>query len=234
MRTTATLLLTAALLVLPFLLSAQTLPEGEVVGARIVDGDTVPVVSLPETEVRERFRPRDRRMQRRMDRLTYKVCKVYPYARVTAELLEEYEHDLSRIDRRHDQELYVKLAEAELRAEFEAEVRELTISQGKVLIKLIDRETGQTSYDLVKQLRGGFQAFIWQGVAKLFGNDLKDDYDPDVEDRMIEVIVRRIERGELAVKPRGPRTAKAQAKLEKRRERLFRKYGLPDDHAVAN
>ncbi|MCB0784678.1 MAG: DUF4294 domain-containing protein, partial [Flavobacteriales bacterium] len=125
-----------------------------------------------------------------------------------------YERDLSRIDRRHDQELYVKLAEAELRAEFEAEVRELTISQGKVLIKLIDRETGQTSYDLVKQLRGGFQAFIWQGVARLFGNDLKDDYDPDVEDRMIEVIVQRIERGELAVKPRGPRTAKAQAKLE--------------------
>ena len=132
-------------------------------------------------------------MQRRLDRLTYKVCKglsLRPGHRGTP--AREYERDLSRIDRRHDQELYVKLArEAELRAEFEAEVRELTISRGKVLIKLIDRETGQTSYDLVKQLRGGFQAFIWQGVARLFGNDLKDDYDPDVEDRTIEVIVQR-------------------------------------------
>ena len=157
------------------------------------------------------------------------VVKTYPYARVTKELLSEYEHDLAQIERNGDQDLYVKLAEAELRAEFEAEVKELTTSQGRVLIKLIDRETGSTSYALVKQLKGGFQAWVWQGVAQLFGNDLKDEYDAQGEDRMIEVIVQRIERGELAVAARGPHTAKAQARLEKRKARLYRKYGLPHE-----
>ncbi len=213
---------------------SQLPPDGTVLRANVVDGDTLPVVQLQETEVVERFAPRDRRAQKRLDDLTRKVVKVYPYARVTAELLAEYEHDLARIQREGDQDLYVKLAEAELRAEFEAEVRDLTISQGRILIKLIDRETGHTSYELVRDLRGSFQAFIWQGVARLFGNDLKDEYDPLDQDRMVEVVVNRIERGELPVAARGPHTAKAQARLEKRKARLYRKYGLPQPEAAAN
>ena len=71
------------------------------------------------------------------------------------------------------------MAEAELRAEFEAEVKDLTISQGRILVKLIDRQTGETSYELVKDLRGSFVAFVWQGMARLFGQDLKSNYDPD-------------------------------------------------------
>ncbi|HMC98331.1 MAG TPA: DUF4294 domain-containing protein, partial [Flavobacteriales bacterium] len=134
---------------------------------------------------------------------------------------------LSTIHNGRDQDLYVKLAEAELRAEFEGELKDLTVSQGRVLIKLVDRETGHTSYELVKELRGNFQAFIWQGLARLFGNDLKDEYDPFGDEAMIEAIVQRIERGELAVTPRGARTAKAQARLDKRRARLYKKYGLP-------
>jgi hypothetical protein len=115
-----------------------------------------------------------------------------------------------------------------LRAEFEAEVKDLTMSQGKVLVKLIDRETGRSSYSLVKDLKGSFQAAVWQGVARLFGQDLKATYDGDGEDIMIEVIVRRIESGELAVAGRTPRTDKAQARLEKRKARLYKRYGLED------
>jgi hypothetical protein len=168
-----------------------------------------------------------RRQAMRYDRLVRNVQKVYPYARVSAQLLQEYEHDLLAIHEGRDQDLYVKLAEAEIRAEFEEELKNLTVSQGRVLIKLIDRETGETSYELVRKLRGNFQAFIWQGLARLFGNDLKDEYDPAGDEATIEGIVQRIERGEIAVTPRGPRTAKAQARLEKRRARLYKKYGLP-------
>jgi len=198
----------------------------QVYRAVIIDGDTVPMVDLATTHVESRWTARDRRQAERYDRLTRNVLRVYPYARITGHLLREYEHDLAQMERGNDQELYLKLAEAELRAEFEAEVKDLTISQGKVLIKLIDRETGRTSYDLVKTLRGSFTAFMWQGMARMFGHDLRGSYDPDGDDKLVELIVQRVERGELAVADRGPRTAKAQARLEKRKARLYKKYGL--------
>jgi hypothetical protein len=128
----------------------------------------------------------------------------------------------------------LKLAEAEIKAEFSEELKSLTQSQGRLLIKLIDRETGRTSYDLVKQLRGSFEAWLWQGVAQLFGNDLKDDYDPNGDDALVESIVRRIENGELACTPRPPRMEKAQARLEKRKARLYKKYGITPGPVTMN
>ena len=213
--------------VLPCLgLHAQADRAGNVFQAVVIDGDTVAVVQLRQAEVEGRWTPHDRREAARYDRLTRNVVKVYPYARITRELLHEYEHDLALIHRNGDHALYMKLAEAELRAEFEAEVKDLTMSQGKVLVKLIDRETGRTSYELVKELRGSFTAFVWQGIARLFGHDLRSNYDRLGDDRMIEVIVERIERGDLTVASRPARTDKAQARLEKRKTRLYKKYGI--------
>lgn len=205
--------------------------KGAVLQARIIGGDTLPFVRLPALEVDGRYKPKDRREAERYDRLVRNILKVYPYARITAELLKEYEHDLSRIDKETDRDLYVKLAEAELKAEFEADIRDMTDSQGRILVKLIDRETGRTSYSLVQELRGNFQAFMWQGLARLFGQDLKARYDALGEDALIEVVVGRIERGELAYQARGPRSAKAQARLEKRKARLHRRYGIGQPEA---
>ena len=73
----------------------------------------------------------------------------------------------------------------------------MTFSQGKLLIKLIDRETEHTSYDLVKELRGGFRAFFWQSVARLFGANLKDTYDKDGEDQIVEELIQLYEAGLL-------------------------------------
>jgi hypothetical protein len=213
-------------LLLGTLVGAQEGGVRHVLQAIVVEGDTIPVFELPEARIQARFVPKNRREAQQYDRLMRNVMKVYPYARVTRELLLEYEHDLSRIEREGDQDLYIKLAEAELRAEFEAELKDLTMSQGRVLVKLVDRETGRTSFDLVKELKGGFQAFMWQGMARLFGHDLKSTYDATGEDRMVEDIVLRIEHGELAVMPRSARTDRAQARLEKRKARLYRKYGL--------
>ena len=215
-------------------LHAQEGAAGHVLRAEIVEGGTVPLVYLPETRVEARWQPKDRREQARYDKLTRNILKVYPYARLTGDLLREYEHDLTQIERERDQDLYLKLAEAELRAEFEEEVKDLTMSQGRVLIKLIDRETGKTSFDLVRQLRGSFTAFVWQGLARIFGQDLRSSYDPHGEDQMMELVVQRIERGELVAVPRAARTEKAQVRLEKRKARLYRKYGLPNGPISAN
>lgn len=220
-------ILLIALLTAPAAASAQVEEQRTVHRAVIIGGDTVPVIDLRPAVVETRWTARDRRQAERYDKLTRNVIKVYPYARLTGDLLREYEHDLARIAKDGDQELYIKLAEAELRAEFEAEVKDLTTSQGRVLVKLIDRETGKTSFELVKELRGSFTAFVWQGMARLFGQDLRSGYDREGEDRMMELIVQRIERGELAVAARAARTAKAQARLDKRKARLYRKYGMP-------
>ena len=94
---------------------------------------------------------------------------------------------------------YRRLTEDQVRKDFEETIKHLSINQGKVLIKLIDRETGSTSYELIKSLKGSFSAFFAQGLARLFGQDLKDDYDPTGEDKTIEMIVRQIEDGSITL-----------------------------------
>jgi hypothetical protein len=208
--------------------------EVDVVRVMVQGSDTMPLYMLDAVRIEAKRTGKARRNAARTDRLTRYVQKVYPYAQLTARLLDEYDHDLAGIGKKGDQELYLKLAEAELRAEFEQEIKGLTMTQGRILVKLIDRETGHTSYDIVKQLRGSFQAWMWQGIAKIFGNDLKGEYDPEGDDKLVESVVRRIENGELAVTPRAPRTEKATARLVKRKARLYRKYGVETPVVSAN
>lgn len=212
--------------------NAQT--SGALVPVVVQGTDTMPLYTLSTVEVEAVMSRNARRNAARTDRLTRYVQKVYPYAQITAKLLDEYDHDLANIQRESDKDLYLKLAEAELKAEFEQDVKGMTITQGRILVKLIDRQTGHTSYDLVKQLRGSFQAWMWQGVALLFGNDLKGEYDPEGDDRLVESIVRRIENGELEATPRAPRTEKATARLVKRKARLYRKYGVSTPEVSTN
>ena len=73
----------------------------------------------------------------------------------------------------------------------------MTITQGKLLIKLVDRETLNTSYELIRQYRGNFSAAFWQGIARIFGTDLKAEYDPYGEDAVIEIILHELESGNL-------------------------------------
>jgi hypothetical protein len=92
---------------------------------------------------------------------------------------------------------YMKKIEDELWKAYGDEIKNLTYTQGQILIKLIDRETEKSGYILLKELRGNFRAFFYQGFAKLWGYNLKIEYDPSGEDWMIEYIVQKIERGEL-------------------------------------
>lgn len=220
-------------LALPHATLAQEAEE-DWVPVVVTHGDTMPMYYLDAVKIEARMTAKARRNVVRADRLTRYVQRVYPYARITATLLEEYNHDLSRLERESDRDLYLKLAEAELRAEFEEDIKELTMTQGRILVKLIDRETGHTGYDLVKQLRGSFQAWMWQSLAKLFGQDLKGEYDPQGDDALVESVVRRIENGELAIIPRAPRTDKALVRLSKRKARLYKKYGVAPPQVSVN
>ena len=120
---------------------------------------------------------------------------VYPYAKMAGDLLEKYGAEMATVESEREKKKFYKQIEKELKAEFEGTIREMTTTQGRILVKLIDRETTQTSYEIVKEFRGGFTAFFWQGLGKMFGQDLKSAYDPTGEDAQIEQIVLLIEAG---------------------------------------
>jgi len=121
-------------------------------------------------------------------RLRYNVMKVLPYARFAGKRYRKLQRDLAVTPDKRDQQKLVDGCEKEIKDLFNKEIKDLTISQGEILIKLIDRETGNTSYAMVKDMKGGFKAFVYQSVARLFGHDLKETYDPD-EQKDIEAIL---------------------------------------------
>jgi len=188
----------------------------------VVDGDTIPVVTLRTTFISSERMARSKRYQRQYDKLHRNVIKTYPYAQVAGQLIRAYNENLALLDTEAAQKEYLNRCEEDLKAEFEGEITKLTRSQGAVLIKLIDRETGTTSYELIKQLRSGFTAFMWQGIAKMFGSDLKVNYDPatNEDDYMIEEIVTLIESGEIHVDHRDVKTPAARDVLEAKDKRL--------------
>lgn len=172
---------------------------GDIYVARavIVDGDTLWVAELDEIYIFPTHRFKNRWEYRRYSRLIYNVKKAYPWAKLAGEKLAELEAEMLALKTEKEQKEYIKSIEDELLGEYTDDLRKLTITQGRILIKLVDRETGDTSYELVKDLRGKVSAVFWQTLARLFGSNLKYEYDPDGEDRLIEEIVILIEAGQL-------------------------------------
>lgn len=168
-----------------------------VVLAKVEHGDTTLIMTLPEVNVYAMRLFDSRRDIRKVERLIYHVKKVYPYAKLAGIKLREYDKELVNAKNDRERRRIMRKAEKEINEEFGGELRDLTFTQGKILLKLIDRETGNTSYNLVKELRGGFTAFFYQGFARIWGYNLKSDYDPKGEDELIETIVTLIEHGQL-------------------------------------
>lgn len=168
-----------------------------VVPGKILDGDTVPYVDLKAVTVIPPVKFDNYNALLKYEKLVYRVRKVYPYAKLAGKKLAEYKAVLDTIPGKKERKQFIKKAEKELEAQFGDEIRNLSYSQGKILIKLIYRETGNSTYDIVKELRGSFNAFIWQTMASIFGYDLKTTYDPENEDQMIERIVLMIDAGML-------------------------------------
>ena len=163
--------------------------------AKIVDGDTIPSFNLATIQVSANRIKLSGKEKRNFDKLQRNVKIVYPYAKLAGIKLREYNEILSKASSDGERRKIMKKAEAELKAQFGDELKNLTFSQGHILIKLLYRETGSTSFALVQELRGKFVAFFYQTFARLFGYNLKDTYDPEGEDKPIEIIVNLIEKG---------------------------------------
>lgn len=167
----------------------------------VIDGDTIPNVTLEEVVVFPRLVFKNKYRKRRYSKLIRDVTRAYPYAKYARNMLDEMENEFQSLTTEKEKKKYVKTVEDKLMGEFGNELKKLTITQGRILLKLIDRETGDTSYELLKELRGSVSAVFWQALARLFGSDLKSQYDPNGADRLIERVVRLIEDGQIKLDP---------------------------------
>lgn len=176
--------------------TASALINGKLYDAIIVNGDTIPIVSLPVVEARAKRVFKSKKEQKKYYRLAYHVKKVLPYAKLAGKRMKEVEVEVTNMSPR-ERKKRMKQLEKEIKRDYEGELTKLSFTQGRILIKLLDRETGSISYDIVKEFRGGFTAWFFQGIAKMFDYDLKSEYDAAGEDKMIEEIVQQIERDTL-------------------------------------
>lgn len=167
--------------------------QRRMVATTLVEGERVPWMLIPEVTVTRQRVFKSPEDKARYLRLRYNVIKVLPYAKYAQDKYQQLYRDLAVTGNRREQKRLVKACEKEIKDMFNREIKNLTISQGEILIKLIDRQTGNSSYEVVKDLRGGFTAFFYQSVARVFGHNLKSTYSAE-EDFEIENIIRSLER----------------------------------------
>jgi len=157
--------------------------------------DSLPHVYLGPITIYGKAKFKSRHEEEQYWRLVGRVKKVYPYAKEAGRLFEKYQVEVPPDAKGRERRKYVRKAEDELMELYGPKLKEMSISDGRILIKLIDRETHYTSYELIDNVKGSVPAFLWQGVARVFGNNLKAQYDPYGEDRQIEMIIYFIESG---------------------------------------
>jgi hypothetical protein len=171
--------------------------KGFLVPACIYDGDTIPDLRMPTLYV---FKPivfKNKKKQKEYNRLVRNVKRTLPIAKeVNRAIIETYEYLLTLPDEKSRQK-HLQLVEKGLKQQYTPRLKKLTFSQGKLLIKLIDRETDSSSYELVKAFLGPFKAGFYQAFAAIFGASLKKEYHPEDEDALIEQIVLQVESGQL-------------------------------------
>ena len=165
--------------------NAQTI---NVLDFEVIDQDTIFFSKLPEVEILAFKSKEDKNAYYILKR---RVLKVYPYALVAKKKLDEIKLNLENIPKRRKKKQYTKEVTKWVKEEYTDRLKSLTMNEGKILVKLIYRETNTTSYDIVKSYRGSFNAFFWQTMAKFWDNNLKTQYDPVNirEDMLIEHIL---------------------------------------------
>ncbi len=158
----------------------------------VENGDSIPMIhSLPVYVFSRKVD------LRRYRKLVAAVKRVYPIAQIAKARMAEMEEELCRLPTKKAQKAYIKQVYNEIKEEYTPVLKHMTRTQGRVLLKLIDRETEYTAYEVLKEFRGGFVAGFWQGVSRIFGQNLKSEYDKEGEDRMIEQIIVYYEAGWL-------------------------------------
>lgn len=155
-------------------------------------GEVVPWFPIETVVIRVQREWKSANEREQYLRLKRNVLRVLPYAIYAQKRYEQLDRDLAVVSSKSEEKRLIKACEQEIKEKIQNEVKNLSVSQGKILIKLIERQTGSTSYELVKGMKGSVTAFVYQGVAKIFGHNLKATYDPQ-EDFVIENIIREYE-----------------------------------------
>jgi len=162
-----------------------------------LDGEMVPWFVLNDVYVFKQLRFKNERQRKKYYKIANNIKKVYPIAR---EIQHEVEKQLAHLDSlptEKSRKAYLDKMEKELKKRYTPRLKKLTFSQGKLLIKLVDRQMGHTSYELIKTYMGGFKAGFYNMFASLFGASLKKEYDPDLDDRLTERCILLIESGQM-------------------------------------
>lgn len=160
--------------------------------------DTIYMETLPAAKIYDRLPRQKGKEWRKYYRLVHNFSKVYPYALVARKIVERADSTIATDGLRGmKREKYINGIQNELFDAFETPMRNMTISQGALLMRLIDREVGKSSYSIIKDYKSGIAAGFWQGIAKLFGTDLKAPYNPEGVDRETEELVAMWEKGEF-------------------------------------
>jgi len=160
----------------------------------VYNGDTIPARTMEMVYVSA---PMTKAMYRRIEewtRLRNAVYVTYPYARKAGAIMNEMNGKLALMTSEGEKKTYIKSKEKDLKREFADPLTKLSVYQGKVLMKLINRQTGNNCYDIIKEYKGGFTARFWQTVAFVFGSNLKQPYDAKGEDRQVELFALEVER----------------------------------------
>ena len=164
----------------------------------VEDGDTIYIDNIRPSKVYSRLPRQKGKEWRKYYRLVHNFSKAYPYALVARKLVQEADSTIAADELKWvKRDQYVNKVQKELFDVFEGQMRKMTVSQGALLMKLIDREVGKSSYNIIKDYKNGVAAGFWQGIAKIFGTDLKKPYDPEGEDKLTEELVGIWEAGDF-------------------------------------
>ena len=175
----------------------ETKTEGYLVPMCVYEGDTIPYIKIPTVYIFKPLKFKNKKQLNEYNRLVYNVKKVLPISKeINRAVIETYEYMITLPDEKSRQK-HMKAVEKSLKEQYTPRMKKLSFSQGKLLIKLVDRQTNSTGYELVKAFMGPFKAGFYQTFAALFGASLKKQYDPTGDDALTERVILLVESGQL-------------------------------------
>ncbi len=170
---------------------------GSITWKVVIDGDTMPYFELPTYLCYPPLKFKNKRQEKFYWRTVRDVKRVIPLCKYIRAIIEKTNNELMKLPDKKARNTYMKRLEKQIYNENEALFKQLTLNQGKLLIRLIERETSFTSYELIKSYRGSFTAGFWQIFALVVGGDLKSRYGSKEEDDIVERIIKLVEAGQL-------------------------------------
>ncbi len=178
-------------------LFAQSLSSKDTVVGIYIDpktNDTIPCVTLNAVVVEGTVLPSVKKNMKEWTRLRNAVYVTYPYAMAASRVMNQINAEMVGVTDKNKRKAIIHSHEEDLKKNFASKVTNLSVYQGKVLMKLIKRQTGNNCYEIIKEYKGGFNAVFWQSIAVVFGSSLKQDYEADGEDQALEAIVQDVEK----------------------------------------